>query len=459
MKQERYKWIKVDQYKVLLDTICNEIVSEIGEVDEIIAFDEFQIVRRGNKFGCVEGWNLTVPIEYDVVTPSEHHKALVLHNHREDKDNENGIHILGKEGCFELPKGGNVYCDDSHEIPIIRIDDKWGYYLYSTDMLSQFEYDEVICDKGFVITKRKNDNEGIECEIVSTTLGYVIASDITDYFIVDEEQIIVKNSNSEWNLLSLDDQWDELYGDSKSFVGIQANPFCRFYRNKNKMITLRKDGMDYIYFPTLRCLSNSYERIVYYGIDIENGQPYAVGYKNGYLAVIYSNSETRCEYNYISSPISNHVLAISSCGGYEGRLKSVCEIINLKRVHEEGGYIFITDTIAWKEYQQLFHDKKLTFEKYSRYEGKGGVKSIKIPFVNNMIVDLDIPNTEGRKEIECVAYLDRARGIDIYSALKVSWEIMGELVEEKNKEYYDDIPVDNPSDAFDGYPDASWNID
>ena len=94
MKQERYKWIKVDQYKVLLDTICNEIVSEIGEVDEIIAFDEFQIVRRWNKFGCVEGWNLTVPIEYDVVTPSEHHKALVLHNHREDKDNENGIHIL-----------------------------------------------------------------------------------------------------------------------------------------------------------------------------------------------------------------------------------------------------------------------------------------------------------------------------------------------------------------------------
>ena len=79
--------------------------------------------------------------------------------------------------------------------------------------------------------------------------------------------------------------------------------------------------------------------------------------------------------------------------------------------------------------------------------------------MNNMIVDLDIPNTEGRKEIECVAYLDRAMGIDIYSALKVSWEIMGELVEEKNKEYYDDIPVDNPSDAFDGYPDASWNID
>ena len=40
MKQERYKWIKVDQHKVLLDTICNEIVSEIGEVDEIIAFDD-----------------------------------------------------------------------------------------------------------------------------------------------------------------------------------------------------------------------------------------------------------------------------------------------------------------------------------------------------------------------------------------------------------------------------------
>ena len=459
MKQERYKWIGANRHKVLLDTICNEIVTEIGEVDEIIAFDEFQIVRKGNKFGCVEGCNLTVPIEYDVISPSEHHKALVLQNHREEKDNENGIHFLGKEGCLELPKGSNVYCDDSHETPIIRIDDKWGYYLYSTDQLSQFEYDEVICDIGFVITKRKNDNGGIECEIVSTLLGYAIASDITDYFIIDEEQIIVKNRNSEWNILILDNQWDELYGDSKSFVSVQANPFCTFDQNKNKMITLRKDGMDYIYFPALRCLSNSYKRIVYYGIDIENEQPYAVGYKNGYLAVIYSNSETSCEYNYISSPISNHVLAISSCGGYEGRLKSVCEIINLKRVHEEGGYIFITDTIAWKEYQQLFQDKKLAFEKYSRYEGKGGIKSIKIPFMNNMIVDLDIPNTEGRKEIECVAYLDKVMGIEIFSALKISWELMGEFVEEKNKEYYDDIPVDDPSDAFDGYPDAYWNID
>lgn len=227
------------------------------------------------------------------------------------------------------------------------------------------------------------------------------------------------------------DQWDELYGDSKSFVGIQANPFCRFYQNKNKMITLRKNGMDYIYFPTLRCLSNSYERIVYYGIDIENGQPYAIGYKNGYLAVIYSNSETRCEYNYISSPISNHVLAISSCGGYEGRLKSVCEIINLKRVHEEGGYIFITDTIAWKEYQQLFHDKKLTFEKYSKYEG-GRIKSIRIPFLNDKIIQLGSQDQDGKKEIMCKTLLERIMGIDIYSAMDIHWKTISEMVEENN---------------------------
>lgn len=100
-------------------------------------------------------------------------------------------------------------------------------------------------------------------------------------------------------------------------------------------------------------------------------------------------------------------------------------------MHEEGGYIFITDTIAWKEYQQLFHDKKLTFEKYSKYEG-GRIKSIRIPFLNDKIIQLGSQDQDGKKEIMCKTLLERIMGIDIYSAMDIHWKTISEMVEENN---------------------------
>ena len=71
MKQERYKWIKVDQHKVLLDTICNEIVHvlikdtpQCSKADEgILPDDEMKKVYQWiilNKEVLLNHWNLKV---------------------------------------------------------------------------------------------------------------------------------------------------------------------------------------------------------------------------------------------------------------------------------------------------------------------------------------------------------------------------------------------------------------
>lgn len=457
-EDNRYVWIKSGCRKVLLDSRWNEIVTEIGAVDEIVDYNDFQIIRRDEKFGCVKDGELIVPIKYDIITPSLHHKILIIQNRIDESDLlDNYIHVIGNTGIETIPTGKDVFCDDSKESPIIRVDDICAFYLYSSDMLSQFEYDEIISEPGFVITKITTDDGKIKQKIFSTSFGYAIASEFIDYYIIDEEQVFVKDVYGSWYLLRLEEKWDELYGNVKSFEKIFDTPFYEFNINKNGTIILEKEDMYYVYFPHSRCLSDSYERIVCCCNDIENGNPFAVGYKNGRLAVVSSLHATECVYDFISTPISNYVLAISSCGGYDGKLKAVCEIINLANVYKEEGYIFITDELSWKDYQQLYKDNKLTFEKYSKYEG-GGTKSIRVPFLNDKIIQLS--NQDGKKEIMVKTFIEKGLGIDIFSASKIGWGIMSEQIEERNKEYYsDDIPIDDPSDAFDCYSDAYWNID
>lgn len=456
----RYVWIKSGLQKVLLDSRWNEIVTEIGEVDEIVDYGDFQIIRRDEKYGCVKDGDLIVPIKYDNITPSEHHKALIVQDKLDESDVfENGIHIIGKTGVWEIPNGKEVFCDDSKESPIISVDETCGYYLYSTDMLSQFEYDEVISEPGYVVTKKLTDDGNVKRELHSALLDYVIASDFIDFIILDEEQVFIKNAYGDWNLLRLEEKWDELYGSRKEFESLSESPFYNLSKNKNGTFTLEREDCYFVYFPYARYLSDPFKRIVCYSKDIDNRVPFAIGYKNGFLSVISPYQSSPCNYDFISTPISNHILAISSCGGYNGRLKSVCEIINLAKVHEEDGYHFVTDELSWKDYQELFRDKKISFEKYSKYEG-GRIKAIRIPFLNDKIIQLGSQDQDGKKEIMINTFIERVLGIDIYSASKIGLEILSELVEERNKEYYsDDIPIDDPSDAFDCYPDAYWNLD
>lgn len=67
-KGNRYVWIKSGLQKVLLDSRWNEIVTEIGAVDEIVDYGDFQIIRRDEKYGCVKDGDLIVPIKYDNIT-------------------------------------------------------------------------------------------------------------------------------------------------------------------------------------------------------------------------------------------------------------------------------------------------------------------------------------------------------------------------------------------------------
>ena len=246
-------------------------------------------MRRELKFGCVKGGKMIVPIKYDVITPSVNNKVLIVQNKIDGSDLfDNGIHILGKSGIWEIPNGKIISCDDTKESFLIHVDNKSGFYFDSTEFMSQIEYDEIISEPGFVIAKKVTDGGITNCELYSTILGWVIASGVVDYSIIDKEQVLLKNTNESWTLLRLTEKWDELCGEVKSYESVFDTPFWEFNKNNNGTFILKIDGLYYVCFPGIPSLSNPYERIVYCGNDMENKLPFVIGYKNGKLGIVSS---------------------------------------------------------------------------------------------------------------------------------------------------------------------------